>query len=88
MLSDALSSDPAIELAGAAPNGKLALDKLPQVCPDLVTLDIETPVVSGLQTLPLLRQTYPRLPVIMFSTLTQRGTVDTLNALSLGAPTT
>ena len=85
LLSDALSSDPALEIAGTASNGKIALDKLPQVCPDLVTLDIEMPDMDGLTTLTHLRKLYPRLPVIMFSTLTQKGAVDTLNALSLGA---
>lgn len=85
LLSDALSTDPAIEVVGTAANGKIALDKLPQVSPDVVTLDIEMPDLDGLATLPLIRKTYPRLPVIMFSTLTRKGAVDTLNALSLGA---
>lgn len=85
LLSDALASDPALEVAGTASNGKIALDKLPQLCPDVVTLDIEMPELDGLATLPLLRKAYPRLPVIMFSTLTRKGAVDTLNALSLGA---
>jgi two-component system chemotaxis response regulator CheB len=85
LISDALASDEAIEIAGTASNGKLALDKLPQVCPDVVTMDIEMPGLDGLATLPLLRKMYPTLPVIMFSTLTRKGAVDTLNALSLGA---
>lgn len=85
LLSDALGSDPELEIAGTAPNGKIALDKLSQINPDVVTLDIEMPIMDGLTTLGNLRKTYPKLPVIMFSTLTQRGAVDTLNALSLGA---
>jgi two-component system chemotaxis response regulator CheB len=85
LLSDALASDPAIEIVGSAPNGRIALAKIPQVNPDLVTLDIEMPEMDGLLTIQALRKSYPKLPVIMFSTLTQKGAVATLNALSYGA---
>lgn len=85
MLTDILSQDPEIELAGTAPNGRIALAKLPQLNPDIVTLDIEMPELDGLATLPELRKTYPKLPVIMFSTLTERGALATLDALARGA---
>lgn len=85
MLADILSSDPALEVAGAAANGRIALARIPQVNPDAVILDVEMPEMDGLETLKALRQTYPFLPVIMFSTLTQRGAAATLDALSLGA---
>ncbi|MGC3968841.1 MAG: chemotaxis response regulator protein-glutamate methylesterase [Pirellulales bacterium] len=85
LLTDVLAEDPEIELAGTAPNGRIALAKLPQVNPDLVTLDIEMPELDGLQTLPELRKLYPKLPVIMFSTLTARGAAATLDALARGA---
>ena len=85
LLTDVLSQDPEIELAGTAPNGRIALAKLPQLTPDLVTLDIEMPELDGLGTLPEIRKLYPRLPVIMFSTLTERGASATFDALSLGA---
>ncbi|MDX1963822.1 MAG: chemotaxis response regulator protein-glutamate methylesterase [Pirellulales bacterium] len=85
LLTDILKEDPDIELAGTAPNGKLALAKLPQLNPDIVTLDIEMPELDGLGTLPELRKTYPKLPVIMFSTLTERGAKATFDALALGA---
>lgn len=85
LLSDALVTDPAVEIAGTAANGKIALSKLPQVNPDLVTLDMEMPEMDGLTTLKELRKQYPRLPVVMFSTLTQKGASATINALSLGA---
>src|SRR5205823_1819518 len=52
---------------------------------DLITLDIEMPVMNGLETLTAIRQLYPKLPVIMFSTLTERGASATLDALALGA---
>ena len=85
LVSEVLTSDPAIELAGIAANGRIALAKLPQVNPDLVTLDVEMPELDGLQTLAELRKTHPQLPVIMFSTLTQRGAAASLDALALGA---
>jgi two-component system chemotaxis response regulator CheB len=59
--------------------------KIPQVNPDVITLDVEMPEMNGLETLAAIRKQYPRLPVIMFSTLTERGTATTLEALTLGA---
>ena len=85
MVADCLAADPEIEVAGTAANGQIGLAKVGQLNPDLVTLDIEMPVMDGLQTLAALRKTYPRLPVIMFSTLTERGAGATLDALALGA---
>lgn len=85
LLSDALSADPAIEIAGIAANGKIALSKIPQLNPDIITLDMEMPEMDGLTTLVELRKLYPKLPVIMFSTLTQRGAESTLDALAKGA---
>jgi two-component system chemotaxis response regulator CheB len=85
LVSEELSSDPALEAVGTAANGRIALAKVPQVNPDLVILDVEMPEMDGLQTLAELRKTYPRLPVIMFSALTERGAEATLEALALGA---
>jgi two-component system, chemotaxis family, protein-glutamate methylesterase/glutaminase len=85
LLSDALSADPGIEIAGIAANGKIALSKIPQVNPDIITLDMEMPEMDGLTTLVELRKLYPKLPVIMFSTLTQRGAEATLEAMAKGA---
>jgi two-component system chemotaxis response regulator CheB len=85
LVTDALAEDPVLEVVGSAPNGHIALAKIPQLNPDVVTLDIEMPELDGLATLARLRKTYPKLPVIMFSTLTQKGAVATINALSLGA---
>ena len=72
LLSDILAEDDRIEVVGTAANGKVALAKIPQVNPDLVTLDVEMPVMDGLATLRELRRLYPRLPVVMFSTLTEK----------------
>lgn len=85
VLSEALAADPEIEVAGSAADGNIALAKIPQLRPDLVTLDVEMPGKSGIETLVEIRKLYPKLPVIMFSTLTERGATVTLDALSLGA---
>jgi len=85
IVSDVLSEDPDIEVAGTAANGRIALQKLTQVNPDVVTLDVEMPEMDGLETLKALRKTHPRLPVIMFSTLTERGANATIEALTYGA---
>jgi two-component system chemotaxis response regulator CheB len=85
LLTDVLNQDADIEVAGTAPNGRIALAKLSQLNPDIVTLDIEMPELDGLATLPELRKDYPKLPVIMFSSLTERGAAATFEALSRGA---
>ena len=85
LLTNALTTDPAIEIAGVAANGKIALAKIPQVAPDIITLDMEMPEMDGLTTLVEIRKLYPKLPVIMFSTLTQSGAEATMEALTKGA---
>jgi two-component system chemotaxis response regulator CheB len=85
VLSDTLSEDPGLEVVGTASDGRIALSKIPLLKPDLITLDVEMPVMDGLQTLAEIRKLYLKLPVIMFSTLTERGAAATLDALSLGA---
>lgn len=85
LLSDTMNQDPDIEVVGTASNGSICLKKIPLVKPDIVSLDIEMPVMDGLETLEKIREDWPDLPVIMFSTVTQRGATATLEALSKGA---
>src|SRR5215813_12885204 len=85
LVANELSNDPGIQVVGTAANGRIALSMMPQVSPDVVILDVEMPEMDGLATLRELRKTYPRLPVIMFSALTERGAEATLDALALGA---
>jgi len=85
IVTDSLTVDPELNVVGVAANGKIALAKIPQLNPDIITLDIEMPEMDGLQALVEIRKLYPNLPVIMFSTLTERGGAKTLEALSLGA---
>lgn len=85
LLTTALAQDPEIELVGQAVNGAEALIKIPLAQPDLVTLDVEMPELSGLQALPYIHAACPKIPVIMFSTLTEKGAAMSLDALAKGA---
>src|SRR5579871_3488806 len=84
-LSEGLSHDPDLEVVGTASNGRLALAKLQTLCTDVILLDIEMPEMNGLEAIPEIRKILPKTPIIMFSTLTERGAEATLDALSLGA---
>jgi two-component system chemotaxis response regulator CheB len=90
IVTDVLSADPAIQVVGTAVNGKTALAKLDQLRPDLVTMDIEMPEMDGIAAVRGIRAgqggaSHSRIPIVMFSTLTDRGATATLDALSAGA---
>ena len=85
VITNALLRHEDVSVVGTAANGHLALAKLPQLAPDAVILDVEMPEMDGIATLEALRAAYPTLPVIMFSSLTERGAQVTLDALAAGA---
>jgi two-component system chemotaxis response regulator CheB len=85
LLTTVIDEDPELEVVGIAANGAIALGKIEQLKPDIVTLDVEMPEMDGISTLRAIRQRDRALPVIMFSTLTERGATATLEALALGA---
>ncbi|MBL4871160.1 MAG: response regulator [Robiginitomaculum sp.] len=79
-----LKSDPAIEVVGEAGDPYEAREEIKRLNPDVLTLDIEMPRMSGLQFLEKIMKLRP-MPVIMVSTLTQKGASDTIEALRIGA---
>lgn len=84
VISDILQSDTRIEVVGTARNGRDALNKINSLSPDVVTLDVEMPVMDGLITLEKIMLNNP-LPVLMISSSTTDGAKKTLQAISMGA---
>jgi len=84
ILSIGLSQDSGIEVVGTAPDVFIARDKIIQLKPDVLTLDIEMPGMDGVEFLRRLMPQYP-LPVVVVSSLTQKGKEITLDALAAGA---
>ncbi len=85
LVCHALEEDPVLEVVAVAANGAIALNRIAQINPDVITLDIEMPEMDGLEMLRRLRNQGNDMRVVMFSTMTERGAVATLEALALGA---
>ena len=84
LLAKGLAMDPEIEVVGTASDPYVARDKIVQLKPDVMTLDVEMPRMDGVDFLRRLMPQYP-IPVLMVSSLTQRGKQITLDALEAGA---
>lgn len=84
ILTEILSSDPGIEVVGAAADPLIARDKIKQLNPDVLTLDVEMPKMDGITFLSNLMRLRP-MPVVMISSLTEQGADITFQALELGA---
>ncbi|API93905.1 MULTISPECIES: protein-glutamate methylesterase/protein-glutamine glutaminase [Virgibacillus] len=84
ILSDMLASDPRIEVVGTARNGEDGLHKIKQLSPDVITLDVQMPVMDGITALKEIMQTHP-IPVVMLSSVTEDATIKTIQAISSGA---
>ena len=84
VLSDLFAAQPDFEVAGTARNGQETVDKARELVPDLITLDVNMPVMDGPEALDIIMREHPT-PVVMLSSLTQKGTEQTDRALALGA---
>jgi two-component system, chemotaxis family, protein-glutamate methylesterase/glutaminase len=84
MIVDFLSENTHIEVVGTARNGKEALEKILQSHPDVVTMDVEMPIMNGLEALKQIMQEHP-LPVVMVSSTTTEGAENTITAMQYGA---
>lgn len=85
LLSRIIDSHPMLKVVGTAENGQVALQMIEQLKPDLVSLDVQMPIMDGLETLRELRIHWPELPSMMVSSLTGVGADEALDALALGA---
>jgi two-component system chemotaxis response regulator CheB len=83
-LSRLVTSAPSLQICGTAGSGLEALEKIPQLDPDVITLDVGMPLMNGLEVLKRIMTDFPR-PVIMVSALTPEGAEMTLEALGVGA---
>ncbi len=84
ILSQGLAKDPGIDVIGTAPDPYIARDKIVALKPDVLTLDVEMPHMDGVEFLRKLMPQFP-LPVVMVSSLTEKGQQITLDALDAGA---
>lgn len=84
LLTEIINSDPDLEVIGGAPDPLVAREMIKTLNPDVLTLDVEMPKMDGLDFLRRLMRLRP-MPVIMISSLTERGSQVTLQALEIGA---
>ena len=85
LVSRWIEEEAGLEVVGRHANGRLAVDDVARSAPDIVLLDVDMPVMDGLEALPLLLQARPDVRVLMVSTLTKRNAEISFRALSLGA---
>jgi len=85
IIGDAVSEISGIEIVGFARNGLDALEAMPRLKPDIITLDIEMPKMNGIEALKVIKKEYPKVQVIMLSSYSKAGSDVTMEALELGA---
>ncbi|MBC7961028.1 MAG: chemotaxis response regulator protein-glutamate methylesterase [Vallitaleaceae bacterium] len=84
-LKEIIMTDPSLDVVGTARDGQDAIDKVRELRPDVVTMDINMPVMDGLTSMQHILSDYPEIPVLMVSSLTSEGALTTFEALELGA---
>lgn len=83
-IKDLIEKDPMLQVIGTARNGQDALKQLPHLTPDVITLDVEMPILDGLSTLQEIVKNYT-VPVVMLSSTTSAGAENTMKCLEIGA---
>ena len=83
-VSDIINQDPQLEVIGVATNGKEGIEQVKKLRPDVVTMDIEMPIMDGITSVREIMKVMPT-PILMFSSLTHEGAKATLDALEAGA---
>lgn len=83
-VSEIINNSPALEVIGTAKNGVEAIERVTELKPDVVTMDIEMPVMDGITAVKKIMASHP-VPILMFSSLTHQGATATLDALEAGA---
>lgn len=84
-LKEIIMTDPSLDVVGTARDGQDAIEKVHDRKPDVITMDINMPVMDGLTSMQYILHDYPEIPVIIISSLTQEGALTTFEALELGA---
>lgn len=84
-LKEIIMTDTSLEVIGTARDGKDAIEKVHELEPDVITMDINMPIMDGLTSMQYILSEYPEIPIIMISSLTAEGALTTFEALELGA---
>lgn len=84
-LKEIMLTDEALEVVGAARDGQDAIDKAGELQPDVITMDINMPIMDGLTSMQHILNDHPKIPVIIISSLSTEGALTTFEALALGA---
>ena len=85
LIKTVFKKEPRLQVVHEAKNGAEAIDHVASTCPDIIIMDVEMPVMDGVEATREIRKRFPVLPIIMFSSLTSRGAEASLDALSAGA---
>ncbi|MBV7273374.1 chemotaxis response regulator protein-glutamate methylesterase [Clostridium sp. PL3] len=85
LIKEILLTERSIEVIGTARDGVDAIEKSRELKPDVITMDINMPIMDGLTSMQYILNEFPEIPVIVLSSLTQEGTITTFEALELGA---
>jgi len=85
VLKEIIMTDPSLDVVGTARDGSDAIEKVHELKPDVITMDINMPVMDGLTAMQYILNDYPKIAVLMVSSLTEEGALTTFEALELGA---